>query len=203
MPNPEPSRLQEPLPRTGRLVVITGPSGVGKSTIVRRVLERTDVVFSVSETTRPPRPGEQDGREYSFVDRGTFEQMIARGEMLEWADVFGDYYGTPADAVRRALAEGRTVILEIDIQGGLQVRRRAPDATFILILPPGDDELRRRLAQRGTETAQAVRRRFNKAKDEIRTAQASGAYTNTVVNDNLDAAVEQVVRILEMERPKE
>lgn len=203
MPNPEPSRLQEPLPRTGRLVVITGPSGVGKSTIVRRVLERTDVVFSVSETTRPPRPGEQDGREYSFVDRGTFEQMIARGEMLEWADVFGNYYGTPADAVRRALAEGRTVILEIDIQGGLQVRRRAPDATFILILPPGDDELRRRLAQRGTETAQAVRRRFNKAKDEIRTAQASGAYTNTVVNDNLDAAVEQVVRILEMERPKE
>lgn len=183
--------------------MVTGPSGAGKSSIVRQVLSRTGAAFSVSATTRRPRPGEVDGRDYSFVDRPTFEKMMAEGEFLEWAEVFGDYYGTPTAAVRRALAAGKTVILEIDVQGGLQVHRKAPGATFVLIRPPSEGELRRRLAGRGTEPPEMVERRFSKAKDEIRAAEGSGVYTNSVVNDDLSAAVERVVAIIEQETTKE
>jgi len=184
-------------------VVVTGPSGVGKSTIVSRVRAETGAAFSVSATTRVPRPGEVDGREYRFCDRTTFEKMIAADELLEWAEVFGDYYGTPAAAVTAALDEGRTIVLEIDVQGGLQVHAKAPSATFVLIVPPDDAELKRRLAGRGTENAEAVERRFAKAKEEIQTALESGVYTNTVVNDDLDAAVAQVVEIVKLESIQE
>ena len=191
-------------PAEGRgLVVITGPSGAGKSSIVRQVLSRTGSVFSVSATTRPPRPGEVDGRDYRFVDRPTFEKMVANGEFLEWAEVFGDYYGTPTAAVREALAAGKTVILEIDVQGGLQVHRKAPGATFVLVLPPGEAELKRRLAGRGTESPEMIERRLHKARDEIRAAEGSGVYTNSVVNDDLAAAVERVVAIIEQETTEE
>ena len=176
---------------------------MGKSTIVARVRAETDAAFSVSATTRKPRPGEQDGREYRFVDRAAFEKMIEAGELLEWAKVFGEYYGTPADAARRALDDGRTVILEIDVQGGLQVHQKAPDAVFVLITAPDDAELKRRLAGRGTESAEVVAQRFAKAKHEIDTALASGVYTNTVVNDDLDAAVARVVEIVKLESNQE
>jgi len=184
---------------SGRLVVISGPSGAGKSSIVCRVRQRTGAVFSVSATTRRPRAGEADGRDYRFVDRDAFEKMVAAGQLLEWAEVFGDRYGTPAKPVREALAAGKTVLLEIDVQGGLQVHAKMPGATFVLIVAPSDAELRRRLAGRGTEPPDVVDRRLAKAREEIRAAEASGVYTHTVVNDDLDRAADRVVAILAQE----
>lgn len=186
--------------KTGKLVVISGPSGVGKSTIVRRALARAGASYSVSATTRRPRPGEVDGRDYDFVDRATFEKMIAEGQMLEWAEVFGDYYGTPAGPVREALAAGRTVVLEIDVQGGQQVHEKMPEAAFVFIRPPSEQELQRRLDGRGTEGPEALRRRLETARQEIRTADASGIYTHSVVNDDLGRAVDQVVQVIQEQR---
>jgi len=183
----------------GRLIVISGPSGVGKSTITDQVLELTGAAFSVSATTRPPRPGEVDGRDYRFVDRPAFERMIAENALLEWAEVFDNLYGTPAEPVRRALEAGRTVVLEIDVQGGIQVAGKCPDAMGILIVPPSLRELRHRLASRGTDDPQAVRRRFAKAREELKTARDSGAYKCEVVNDNLARAVDRVVAIVQKE----
>jgi guanylate kinase len=189
----------ERLSRPGRLVVITGPSGVGKSTIRQELIRRTGAVYSVSATTRKPRPGEADGQDYRFVDRPTFRRMIDGGELLEWAEVFGELYGTPAGPIRQAEAAGATVILEIDVQGGLQVHRSRPDATFILILPPEEQTLARRLAGRRTEDAAAAVRRLAKANEEIRLAQASGVYNHKVVNDDLEAAIAQVLAIVKQE----
>jgi len=180
--------------------VISGPSGAGKSSIVREVLARTDAFFSVSVTTRPPRPGEVDGSDYRFVDRPTFEKMIADGQLLEWAEVFGQYYGTPAEPVLQALAAGRTVILQIDVQGGRQVHRKMPQAAFVWVRPPGDAELRSRLTGRGTESPEALRRRLQTAQQENRAAKASGVYTHIVINDELNRAVQQVVEILTREQ---
>jgi guanylate kinase len=181
-------------------VVISGPSGVGKSTIRQEAVRRTGATYSVSATTRPPRAGEADGRDYYFVDRPAFQRMIDNDELLEWAEVFGRLYGTPAAPVKQALARGRTVILEIDVQGGLQVHRKMPEATFILVLPPGEAELARRLAGRGSEDAAAAARRLAKAKEEIGTAERSGAYKYRVVNDDLEQAVRRVVDIINEER---
>lgn len=183
----------------GKLVVITGPSGVGKSTITREVLRRTGAEFSISATTRPPRQGEADGRDYRFVDRPAFERMIERGEMLEWAEVFGNLYGTPERPVREALDAGGTVVLEIDVQGGLQVHEKAPEAEFVLIAPPDDQELARRLRRRGSEDDEAAARRLAKASEELRTAERSGVYNHRVVNDDLEEAIRRVVRIVRQE----
>lgn len=192
--------LQEQPTATGRLVVISGPSGAGKSSVVQGgVLERTGATFSVSATTRSPRAGEQHGREYLFVDRAAFENLVARGEMLEWAEVFGQWYGTPAGPVRKALAEGRTVVLEIDVQGGRQVFRAMPDALGILIVPPSVDELARRLRGRGSETPESFARRLGQAREELESARQSGLYTYEVVNDDLATAVDRVVEIINRE----
>mgnify|MGYP006291659543 CR=1 FL=1 len=181
----------------GKLVVITGPSGAGKSSISREALRRTGAEFSVSATTRRPRAGETDGREYRFVCREEFETMRDRGELLEWAEVFGELYGTPAGPVRRAVAEGRTILLEIDVQGGLQVHETMPEATFILVLPPDGEELARRLRGRGSEDADSLNRRLSKANEEIETARRSGVYEHVVINDDLEQAINEVVRIVE------
>jgi len=179
--------------------VITGPSGVGKSTIVREVLRRTGAAFSVSATTRSPRPGEVDGREYRFVDRQAFQAMIDADELLEWADVFGEYYGTPAGPVRQAVDDGQTVILEIDVQGGEQVHERMPEATCVLIEPPSLETLTERLGGRGTEDADGLRRRLAAAGEEIAAAKAGGVYNHCVINDNLNEAIDRVVEIVQAE----
>jgi guanylate kinase len=180
----------------GKLVVVSGPSGVGKSTIDQRAVDATKAEYSCSATTRPPRPGEVDGRDYRFVDRETFEKMIADGELLEWAEVFGNYYGTPAEPVKRALQQGRTILLEIDVQGALQVHEAMPDATFVLIVPPSLDDLKRRLGGRGTEDADTLAQRFGKARDELAEARESGVYTVEIVNDDLDEAVDELIEVI-------
>lgn len=177
-------------------MVISGPSGVGKSTIAHEVVSRTEAEFSVSATTRPPRPHEKDGRDYRFVDRETFEKMIADGALLEWAEVFGELYGTPADPVRNAIERGRTILLDVDVQGGRQVHQAMPDATFVLILPPSDEELARRLRGRGSESEDQIRRRLAKAREEIAFADAEGIYNHRVVNDRLDEAIDTVSGIV-------
>jgi guanylate kinase len=181
---------------SGKVVVVTGPSGVGKSTIVKEVIRRTGAVFSVSATTRPPRPGERDGVDYSFVTPERFERMARDGELLEWAQVHGNSYGTPAAPVEAAVAAGRTVVLDIDVQGGLQVHRRMSDATFVLIVPPDEPSLARRLRGRATDDEATIARRLAKAADELRLAQQSGVYTHTVVNDELEKAIDQVAAIV-------
>ena len=180
--------------------MVSGPSGVGKSTITREVIRRTGADFSVSATTRRPREGEVDARDYVFVDPGAFQQMIDRDELLEWAEVFGQRYGTPAGPVREALAAGRTVVLEIDVQGALQVHRKMPDATFLLIAPPDGAELARRLHGRGSEDAEGAAKRLEKAAQEIQAARRSGVYNHCVVNDDLEAAIARVVEIVNQER---
>ena len=185
--------------QAARLIVVSGPSGVGKSTIVDEVIERTGWMRSVSATTRQPRAGEVDGRQYHFVSRDEFEKMIAGGELLEWAQVFGELYGTPAGPVREARADEKIIILEIDVQGGKQVYDAIPGATFVLILPPDDEQLRSRLCGRGSEDSRAVEKRLGKAKEEIRLAVESGAYKYRVTNDNLDDAVTKIVEIIKQE----
>jgi guanylate kinase len=160
-------------------------------------VRRTGARFSVSATTRPPRAGEENGRDYFFVDRPTFERMVEKGEFLEHAEVFGQLYGTPAAPVRKAIKGGKTVLLDIDVQGGLQVARVMPEATFILIVPPSMEELRRRLSGRGSEDAATLERRLAKAGLEIDTARNSGVYKDVVVNDDLAKATDEVVRIVE------
>ncbi len=184
------------------LIVIAGPSGVGKSTVVREVLRRTGAVFSVSATTRKPRPDEIDGQNYLFVDRPTFEKMIAEEQLLEWAEIFGDYYGTPEKPVAEALSADKTVILEIDIEGSRQVHQKSPEATFIFIAPPDEDELKRRLTDRGTESQRDIERRFARATEEMCVATGSGIYNHMIVNDDLDRATRQVVGIVKEQTQK-
>ena len=182
-----------------KVIVVSGPSGVGKSTIVRELIERTGAVFSVSATTRSPRAGEVHGRDYVFVDRADFEKMIADESLLEWADVFGELYGTPAGPLQRARAEGKNVVLEIDVQGGVQVHRRVPDAIFILIVPPDEGELARRLRGRNSDSEQMISRRLTKAGHEIAAAKSSGVYEHWVVNNDLERTIRQVVDVVNQE----
>ncbi len=179
--------------------MIAGPSGVGKGSIVRRLLARDPerLVLSVSATTREPRPGERDGRDYRFVDVATFDDLIASGALLEWASVFGDRYGTPADAVEAERAAGHDVILEIDVQGARQVRERVPDAILVFLAPPSLAELERRLRSRGTESEERIRRRLEMADSELEQAPA---FDHAVVNEDLETASSQVAAIIDASR---
>ena len=174
---------------------MSGPSGAGKGTVVRGVLaQRPDVALSVSATTRPMRPGEVNGVHYDFISEGEFLAMRDRGEFLESAEVYGNYYGTPRAPVERDLAAGRDVICELDIQGALAVKRARPDAVHIFIEPPSLDELFLRLRGRGTEDHETLSRRMRAAYDEVKN---KGAYDHIVVNDDPRAAAADVLSILE------
>ncbi|MBI5499459.1 MAG: guanylate kinase [Deltaproteobacteria bacterium] len=185
---------------TGELFIVCSPSGAGKTTLCRRLLGRfADMRFSVSHTTRPRRPQEVDGQDYHFVDVATFEAMAGRGEFAEWAFVHGNRYGTSNAEIRRAAEEGRAILFDVDYQGAAQIRARYPSAVAIFILPPSLDELRRRLQQRGTETAESLELRYRNALREI---EAYPQFDYLVVNDDVERAVETLVGIVLAERAR-
>jgi guanylate kinase len=180
----------------GKLIIISGPSGVGKSTITRQLIERLDDThLSISVTTRPQAPGERNGREYWFVSREEFRQRIEESSLLEYAEVFGNLYGTPRDKTEGALDAGRTVILEIDVQGAKQVKAIYPQATTIFILPPSGKVLAERIVHRGRESGEVVARRLGGAGSEI--AAAEQCYDHMVINDDLEQAIREVIQIIE------
>lgn len=189
-------RFPEPSPRAGRsrLVVLAGPTAVGKGTVAAHVKEHhPEILLSVSATTRVPRPGEVNGEHYFFVDDAEFDRLIASGELLEWATVHNAHrYGTPKAPIEKALAEGRTVLLEIDLQGARQVRAAAPDAALVFLLPPSWDELVHRLVGRGTEGEEERARRLRTAKTELA---SQGEFDYLVVNDDVARAAAEVAAL--------
>ncbi len=176
---------------------MTGASGVGKGTIRGRLLEYHRMYYSVSMTTRPPRPGERQGADYYFVSREEFEQKIAQNGFLEYARYVDDYYGTPREPVEEALRSGQDVLLEIEVQGALQVKRAMPEAILVFIVPPSLSELRRRLLVRGTDSLEKIRKRLLRAEEELRLAPE---FKYVVVNDQLDKAVSDFAAIIQAER---
>ena len=177
------------------VMVLSAPSGAGKTTLARRLRERNPdlVVFSVSATTRDPRPREVDGHDYHFVPRDEFLRMRDEGELIEWAEVHGNFYGTPLDNVRKAVARGQHLLLDIDVQGARQIRERVPEAVLVFVLPPSGAVLVERLRGRGTEDAARLRRRLTNAEEEVRTAPE---FDHVVINDDLDTVVRELEMIL-------
>jgi guanylate kinase len=182
------------------LIVVSAPSGAGKSTVLSRVLgEMPGLRFSVSHTTRPPRPGEQDGVHYHFVSAAVFEGLKAGGAMLEWAEVHGHLYGTALGELHRAVAENVDLLLDLDVQGAAQVRMKVDDAVTLFILPPSYEDLERRLRGRGEEAEAIIRRRLNVAREEVGLAVE---YDYAVVNDDLDGCVESVKSVIKAARSR-
>jgi guanylate kinase len=184
-----PAALEHP----ERLYVLSGPSGVGKNTLAEELERRGAAVRAVTATTRTPRQGEQDGVDYIFLDEETFEQWVREGRMLEHARYVGNYYGTPVQSVNRAMRSGLPVMIQIDVQGGMQVKERYPQVTLVFILPPGREELRRRLQARGKDSPEKVERRLHRALEEWEYAEE---YDRTVVNDRVDRAVSEIEQIM-------
>lgn len=176
----------------GKVIVISGPSGVGKSTVCHRLCEILPAEFSVSVTTRKQRPNEENARDYQFVSPDEFERLKAAGGLLEWAQVYGHMYGTPLAAVKRATDDGRNIILEIDIQGCVQVKSKLPETQAFFLLPPTPDEQRRRIEGRRTDDAEAIRQRLSKADGEIQYANESGCYDGFMINDDLNETIRKI-----------
>ena len=177
----------------GVLTVISGFSGAGKGTVVKQLLQEYDYGLSISATTRSPREGEQDGREYFFKTKEEFEKMIREHQLIEYAQYVGNYYGTPKEYVVQQLEQGKDVILEIEMQGALRVREILPEVNLIFLTPPTVDELERRLVSRGTETAEVIRERMARAKEE---SAYMKEYDYVVINDDLDECVENVHQLI-------
>lgn len=176
------------------LIIFTGPSGVGKGTIVKQLFsELENIKFSISCTTREIRPKEKNGVNYFFKSRDEFERMIEAGEFLEYAEFVGNYYGTPRQFVVDTLASGKDVFLEIEVQGALQVMKKCPEALSIFLIPPSLNELERRLRQRGTEPEEVLQKRLEKAKEEMK---FTGQFKYTVVNDDVDIAVRKLKSLI-------
>ena len=184
----------------GLLIVVSGASGTGKGTVCKKILEDLPAVaYSISATTRAPRPGEVDGKEYYFISRDEFKAWIDDGKFLEFAEVYGNYYGTPLNKIEERLKCGEDILLEIDVQGALNVKRKMPEGIYIFLLPPSLEELRRRIEGRGTETPESLKRRLANAVAEI---QIGREYDYAVVNDSVDNAAAQIKAILAAERCK-
>ena len=182
----------------GELIVLSGPSGVGKGTVIAEMLSgRRDIYFSVSYTTRQPRTGEENGVNYNFVSREEFERMIANGELLEYAEYVGNYYGTSMKAIREKLDQGIDVLLEIEVQGAAKVKERCPEAVLIFLIPPSIEELSRRIHRRNTEPEEVVQTRMEKARQECRECVH---YDYLVVNDTVMDAAGAIQAILEAEQ---
>ncbi|MFP4286868.1 MAG: guanylate kinase [Candidatus Izemoplasmataceae bacterium] len=185
----------------GLLIVLSGPSGVGKGTVRKALfeLEGHDLVYSISMTTRPPRDGEIDGEDYYFVSKEEFEERIKNDAFLEWAQFVGHYYGTPKDKIEEQLRKGKEVVLEIEVQGALQVREKMSDAVFIFIAPPNKEALYKRLLRRGTESNEVIQKRMDKAEREFPLAHK---YDYIVVNDEVTNAADRVLAIIRAEHAK-
>ncbi len=177
------------------LIVITGPSGVGKGTLVKRLLkEQKNIWLSISATTRLPREGEEDGKDYLFLDKNQFIDLIKENGFLEWAEFAGNFYGTPKSEVKQKLSEGKIVLLEIELEGARQVRKNCPEVFQIFIIPPSFNELEKRIRSRGTESVDAINKRLIRAKEEIK---AQNEFDSIVVNDDLEKAFLQIKNIIE------
>ncbi len=189
-PLTQPDQPASAQPRTGRLIVFTGPSGVGKGTLLKALRDRYPALqLSISATTRSPRPGEVDGKDYYFVSRSEFQAMIDRGDLLEWAEFAGNLYGTPRQAVFQQVKAGEWVILEIELEGARQVRESFPKALQVFVLPPSLEELEQRIRSRGKDADEAIQRRLKRAQVEI---EAASEFDRQIVNDDLEVALEQL-----------
>ena len=186
--------------RPGLLIVLVGPSGVGKSTIARRLAEKTHVHYIVSATTRKQSEMDAKGKIYEHIDEATFFHKLEQGELLEYAHVFDHYYGTPKHPTMDHLAAGQDVLVEVDVQGALQVRFQYPDALMIFIMPPDEQSLLSRLRERGRDSEEAIEKRFRGSKREVWMAKGSRAFDDMVINDDVDRAVDEIARLIRQKK---
>jgi guanylate kinase len=181
-------------PPLGKLIVLTGPSGVGKGTLMNAILQRyPELHYSVSTTTRSPRPGEVNGKNYHFITRSEFEKLVTQGEFLEWAEFAGNCYGTPREAVLNHIQSGKLVVLEIELEGARQIRHTFPSALSIFILPPSFAELEKRIRGRGQDAEEAISRRLNRAEEEIA---AADEFDLQIINNDFEQALQEIEKAI-------